>query len=374
MNFIKRKIVIIPLGFVLILSLLWINRYSFFKIYNMQQFYKASPKKMIEANEKAFMEDRDILGRYELFFPSKGTSDAGPFLNPRVHWEIGEIHHQGDLVLPEFVHKELKDDWVTKKPLFKKMGLNFQWMKELAKYDYWNPEEGSPAYPAGKKYETYSFPIPTYKDLMTWAKLRYLYGKETGDVQSALKEVRHLMRLIWTNDYLVSSMVVVAMLKIENQFEEILTPKEIGDWKFIPTEHVMRAKRHFYSLPITSDIRLPDELFNRLTRTSVGICPMLNESAMTYIGMREFLGEELKYGMDRFHELVRVSNCRRSYVFRIWENPNWQTFTSLEGVKIWGNDVMAEKVKSDPDYKATVGFIIASIAYPVFWQYEKPLK
>ena len=110
MNFLKRKIVIIPLGLVFILSLLWINRFSFVKIYYMQQFYKGSPKKMIEANEKAFMEDRDILGRYELFFPSKGTSDAGPFLNPRVHWEIGEIHHQGDLVLPEFVHKELKDD------------------------------------------------------------------------------------------------------------------------------------------------------------------------------------------------------------------------------------------------------------------------
>lgn len=371
MNKLNRKIVIVPVIIALALSVLWLNRFSFTKIYYMQQFYKNSPKKLIETHEKTFMEDREILARYELFYPSSGKSDAGPFLNPRVHWEIGDIHHQGDLVLPEFLNKELKDDWVTKKPLFKKMGVNFQWMKDLQKFDHWNTEVNSPAYPPGKKYETYSYPIPTYKDLMTWAKLRYLYAKEKGDVPEALKEVRHLMRLIWTNDYLVSSLVVVAMLKIENQFEEILTPKEMGDWKFIPVDHVMRAKRHFYSLPTVVDIRLPDELFTRMTKTNVGICPMINEAMMAYIGNRDFLYDELIYSFNRFNELVKISNCRKSYIYKIWEDPNWETHSTLEGIELLGKGVEIEDARKKKTLKATVGYILGNIAVPHFFQYGK---
>lgn len=326
---------------------------------------------MIESHEKTFMEDRVILSRYELFYPSHGKSDAGPFLNPLVHWEIGDIHHQGDLVLPEFIHKELKDDWVTKKPLFKKMGMNFKWMKELQKFDHWNPEVGSPAYPPEKKYETYAYPIPTYKDLMTWAKLRYLYAKEKGDVPDALREVRHLTRLIWTNDYLVSSLVVAALLKIENQFEEILTPKEYGDWKFIPVDHVMRAKRHFYSLPTVVDIRLPDELFHRMSKTNVGICPMLNEALMTYLGNRDFLGKELIYSFNRFNDLLKTANCRKSYVHKLWEDPNWVTHVTLDGMEILGKGITLGEAKQSESLRATVGYMMANIATPYFFQYSK---
>lgn len=365
----SRKSLIITLILIVLSGLVWSNRYFFVKFKHMRAFFKNSPATLIKDNEKLILVDREILAKYDLFLPSNGTKDAGPFLNKLVHWQIGDIHHQGSLTLPEFVHREMNDDWVTKKPLFKKMGLNFGWMKELMNYDVWSPDQNSPVYPEGKRYQTYSFPVPNYKDLMTWAKLRYLYGKETGDAVTALKEVRHLMRLIFTNDYLISSIVVVNMLKMENQFEEILTPKEMGDWAFVPHDHVMRAKRYFHALPSLIDIRLGDETFEKMSKTNVGLCPMVNEALMSYIGMRDFLGDELKYGMNRMERFVETINCRESILRKMWKDPNWETHLTLSGIEVFGKQVTFEDLKKNSDLKAAVGYILANVGTPTNFQY-----
>ncbi|MFP5386237.1 MAG: hypothetical protein ACLGHN_09170 [Bacteriovoracia bacterium] len=372
----KKTFVTILTILIVLTSLLWLGRASIAKYYYMREFFSGSPAKVIKANEKEFMEDREILTRYSLFYGSEGVKDAGPYLNPMIRWEIGDVAHRGSLVLPDFVHKELEKDWVTKKPLFKKMGLKFKWMEELLEYDFWSLEEGSPAYEEGKKYHTYSFPVPTYRDLITWSKLRYLYGKQTGKVRDALIEVRHLMRLIYTNDTIISSMVVLDLLKIENQFEEILTPKEIEDWKFVPHDHIMRAKRHFYSLPAAIDIRLPDETFEKMIKTTVGLCPMLAEGMMVYLTMRDLLKDELKYGFNRMDEAVKNSNCRKTILHEMWNDPEWPAYP-IDGQKfvIFDNTYSWDYVKTRPTLKAALGFKQAALAEPhYFFQYTQETR
>jgi hypothetical protein len=179
------------------------------------------------------------------------------------------------------------------------------------------------------------------------------------------------MRLIWTNDYLISSMVVVNMMKMETQFEEILTPKEMGDWKFIPLDDVMRAKRFFYSLPTLVDIRLSDETFQKMVTTNVGLCPMLSEAMMGYIGMKDFLGDELKYGMIRFARAVDSANCRKTILHKIWADPTWETHTTLEGIKVFDQQVTFDQIKRNSDLKAAVGYILANVGAPMNFQYGK---
>jgi hypothetical protein len=361
MKNISKPLIILFSALIFIGASCWLNRFTLAKYYHMNTYFKASPTKLIKKHEKEFLEDREVLAQYELFTPSSGEKDAGPFLNPKIRWEIGDIAHKGSLTLPEFIHKELNKDWVLKKPLFKKMGLNFQWMKDLHEFDVWNPEENSPAFESGKKYETYSFPIPSYKDLITWAKLRYLYGKETGDVQSALKDVRHLMRLIFTNDYHVSSIVVVNMLQMENQFEEILTPKEMGDWKFIPQDHVMRARRYFHALPSVADIRLSDEIFEKMTKTNTGLCPMLFEGMMNYLSIRDLLQDELKYGFNRMDRMIKSANCRKTILHKMWEDPKWRAAKyDFSEIEILGEKVTRKKFAKHPGLKEATGFIYAN--------------
>ena len=357
-------------------SLLWLGRASVAKFYYMREFFKSSPAKVLKGIEKELMEDREILNRYSLFYGSEGVKDAGPYLNPMIRWEIGDVAHRGNLVLPDFVHKEMEKDWVTKKPLFKKMGLKFNWMKELLEYDFWSLEKGSPAYQEGKKYYTYSFPAPTYKDLITWSKLRYLHGKQTDQVRDALIEVRHLMRLIYTNDTMISNIVVLELLKIENQFEEIITPKEIGDWKFIPHEHIMRAKRYFYSLPAAVDIRLPDETFDKMIKTNVGLCPMLFEGMMVYLTLRDLLKDELVYGFNRMNEAIKNANCRKTILHEMWNDPDWPAFP-LEGreFEIFNNQYSWDYVKTRPTLKAAIGFKEAALAAPQYnIQYDQETR
>ncbi len=365
--FITKKRVTIAAVVCLILTSVWVNRYSFVRLYYMRGFFKLSPAKVIKEHEKLIVEDREILNQYELFSPGRGTRDAGAFLNPRLHWQIGEVHHRGDLVLPEFIHRELSQDWVTKKPLFKKMGLKFDWLKRLRDYDVWSPELSSPAYPPGKRFDTFAYPIPTYRDLVSWSKLRYLYGKESGDTVSALAEVRHLMRLIWTNDNQVAAKVVLGLLQTENEFEGILTPREMGDWKFVPTDHIMRAKRYFSSVAGLIDVRLSDEAFEKNFKTNAGLCLMVNEAMSHYLQLRDFLGKELRYGMERFEQRAAVVNCRRSILFQMWGDRDWKTHYTLDGIRIFNRPVTFDDLEARPELKAAVGYLLGTnpLANPI---------
>jgi uncharacterized protein YqcC (DUF446 family) len=369
-------------GFLLLLGGLWIKRFTILKLYYYDHWSKFSPEAELLKSEKAFFEDRQILSGHEIFRPSKGSQDAGPYLNSKIHWEIGEIHHQGSLVLPEYINKEMRKDWAIKKPLFKKMGLDFKWMNELHHYDHWNPEENSPVYPEGKKYQTYSFPVPTYKDLVSWAKLRLLYGKETKDIQNAFKDVRQLTRLIWTNDYLVSTSVASDLLNVEHEFHDTLLPEEEGEWKLIPEDDLMRAKRHFYALNSATDLRLSDEVFKKFTENAIGVCPMIVEGLMSYIAVREMIGEDLYSKYERMNNLVQGSQkllCRRTIVHKMWEDPNWPSpmpddqnaFSYITDTQILGKQRTWGEVKSDPDLKAIMGYILSSSPSRFSKAYEK---
>ncbi len=345
----------------------WLSRFQIMKYHYKSEWKDASPEEEIKKHEKVILEDREILKKYDVFKPSKGTKDAGPYLNKRIHWEIGDIHHKGDLVLPDFIHKEMNKDWVNKKPLFKKMGMKFDWMKELHQFDYWNPEENSPAYPEGKRYPTYSFPIPSYKDLVTWSKLRLLYGREKGDLVSAFKDVRHLARLIFTNDYLVSSMITISMLRLESEIHE-------GNWEIIPEEDLMRAKRYFYAVSTLIDPRLTDETFAAMVSSNVGKCPMIVEGLMNYISMRELLHEELKDEFKRIVWLVNDSQekCRRTIVHKMWEDPDWPSIMSddqdafgyVGKSKLIGKEMTWGELKKEDDLKALVGFVLGGVGGP----------
>lgn len=310
-------------------------------------------------------EDQELLAEHELFYPSSGVSDAGPFLNHKLHWEIGPIYHKGSLALPGVIHKELQDEsWITKKPIYKKIGVDFYWLKEIKKFDVWSLELDSPAYPIDKKHRPFELPYPTYRDFMTWQKLRYLHAKEIGDVNSALSEVRHLMRLIWTNDNLAAASAVIKMLKVENEFEEIIIPKEVGDWKFISHDRLMRAKRYFFAVIAGTDVRVSDETFTRMTKTNTGNCLALYEGMMFYLGMRDLLKNELSYGYDRMKLSIDSSGCRKTILHKMWDDPKWRTMESVADVQILGKKITDVNGSKQSDLIAAIGYKLSSINGP----------
>lgn len=369
MHTVRKLWLPVLLGLTVILAALWFGRFKVLTLYYREKFDELPLQNQLLKHKKLIEEDQRVLSKYEVFQPSRGTKDAGPFLNSKVHWEIGDIHHQGSLVLPEFLNREMNKDWAIKKPLFKKLGLNFSWMKELLQYDHWSPDTNSPAFPENKKYLTYSFPVPSYRDLITWAKLRLLYGKETGDTQSAYREVRHLIRLIWTNDYLVSSMVAVNMLKLEHQFHEVLLPEEEGSWELIPEDAIMRGKRYFYSSRAFADIALNAEMLNAIPMTEVNLCSIVVEGLMGFISMRDMMKAELEGRYAAMAELVKRSQdkCRKTIVHQMWEDPTWPSFLASDEQNpfayigdhaILGKRLTWKELKENDELKVLLGYIL----------------
>ena len=284
-----------------------------------------SPEEKILKYQDKFLEDRAIMEKYDIFRGSKGDKDAGPFLNPLLNFD-GTPRAPAKLTIPKELEKELSGkDWPAFEPDFKTLNLDFSWMKELHKYDHWSPDLNNPLIDPSKHPNISSLPLPNYRDLIGWAKLRWIHGRLTKDMIPALKDVRQLARLMYTNDYLVSSMVVVSLLRSEGKYIQGYNKKISDGWTVIPDEDLARARKYLWAISEVVDPRLSNETYERLTNTNVGQCQMISEGMLKNLVIRDELKKEYPGEIKRFDETVKTSlkTCRKSLVHMMWEDPTW---------------------------------------------------
>lgn len=301
--------------------------------YPEQQMKKAkldfevlSPEDQILKHEAQFLADRKLIENYEIFRGSKGLKDAGPYLNPLVRWD-----NQGPskLQLPKDLSEKLKDkDWVAFEPDFKTLKLDFTWMEKLSEFDHWAADLNNQYITISDRPLLQEIPFPGYMELTNWAKLRLIHGRKTQTMVKALEEVRQLTRLIFTNDYLVSSTVAVAILRHEGNFVQNYNPKIFGAWKTIPDEALVAAKRYFWGISEMVDPRLSNEVYERFSGADVGKCQMISEGMMKNLIVRDHLKMTYPGAIKRFNETVKnsLNLCRKSLVHMMWEDPEWTVF------------------------------------------------
>ncbi|MFL5784829.1 MAG: hypothetical protein ACJ76H_09485 [Bacteriovoracaceae bacterium] len=276
-----------------------------------------NPEEKILKYQDKFLADRALLKDISFFRGSKGTADAGPYLNPLLT----------TLAISKDLQRELQNrNWVAFEPDFKKLALDFSWMKELHKYDYWAPDFNNPAIDPKKHPNISSLPLPEYSHLISWARLRLMHGRQTRDMKNALADVRQLARLIYTNDYLVSSMVAITILGSEGKYLQNYNPKIWEGWKIIPQETLEAARRYHWGIAEVVDPRISDETYERLTGGNVGKCQMISEGMLKNLIVRDELAKVYPREVQRFGETVKNSLeiCRKSIVHLMWEDPTWK--------------------------------------------------
>jgi len=284
----------------------------------------SSPEEQILKYAAEIEADRKLLEGYEFFRGSKGEKDAGPFLNNLVYFDN---FGPSKIDLPNGLETHLKDkNWIALEPDFKELNLDFSWMEKLHEYDYWAPDANNPHFKAEDKPLLFAIPLPGYMELTNWAKLRLIHGRKTGTMQKALSDVRQLARLIYTNDYLVSSMVAIALLRHEAAFVQNYNPKIFGNWKTIPIDVLSHAKRYHWALPEMVDPRLSDETYERFSTTNVGQCQMISEGMAKNIILRDHLKTTYTKAINRFDVTVKKSleTCRKSIVHFMWNDTEWK--------------------------------------------------
>lgn len=285
-----------------------------------------SPEENLLKFEAQILEDRAVVEKENFFRGSLGQKDAGPYLNPLVHWD-----GQGPskIQLPKEVEEKLRDkDWVAYEPDFNTLTLDFTWMEKLHEYDHWGSDQNNSFINMAQRPQFQSVPFPGYMELTNWAKLRLIHGRKTKTMLKALADVRHLARLIFTNDYLVSSMVAVAILRHEGKFVQNYNKLISAGWVTIPDDVLVRAKRYFWSMAENVDPRLSDKTYQRFSGDIVGKCQMISEGMMKNIIIRDHLPKVYPEVVKRFDETLKSSltGCRKSLVHFMWSDPEWKVF------------------------------------------------
>ncbi len=168
-------------------------------------------------------QDQLVLMRDNPFrdlYKKNSNRSATLFLDDRIPWKAGD---KAELSLPQGLielMKKSKADWLNLSG--KKLGakLDFAWLANLKDYDHWSLWDSAQVKDLLKKptYTLLDAPTPHYPALIAWGKLRMLSSIKTGDSMQAAVEIRHLARLVTSQETLLATLVARTILRNERQF------------------------------------------------------------------------------------------------------------------------------------------------------------
>ncbi len=279
---------------------------------------------------------------------STDNADAGSYLNKRLDWRFlsNKIFHAKDrLELDEAQYTNLFVDqsWLREDnfPMIK--DLDFNWMKVLLKYDHW--DLGSFSLHKEHLHHTLKKPVnllylpvsPRLSQITRpWIMLRYLKALEDKDFKEASLEVRHVIRLLFTNESLVSAMIATSLLRQELLVFAQLPHDLQRTFAVRPLnlKDIERIRRFFMALPSVLPYGGANDL-SELKRLEIGYCVALSEYP-TYINtlyepiFKHLIGNELKI----MFEAIRENRCRLK-VQKLVIAKKDEFHTAMEGIHIF---------------------------------------
>ena len=254
-------------------------------------------KNLEEQIWNAYLADQDVVAKEDFFKLSPRTSDAGDYLNSKMNLGQRFASPPFEIALSYQAIKVLNDrpalkSWVTKADQIDFSKSDFSWMQKIAKYDYWQIYSANSEF-IKYDYPPWALPTPDWSELVNWARLRLLYGIKQGKELQALKEVRHLAHLIYTQDIQESQIMSLGILEIENKFVDYLKTKNKNlNWKTISPDVLVRARRVHFSTPTwISSVTGSDEKYAQVVnlKQPVGVCAAFNRVAVEAYTARDLL-------------------------------------------------------------------------------------
>ena len=284
--------------------------------------------------------------------PVRTNKDAGPYLNARLNWfdvvnnanakkanekylaSLGP-NKISKLLIPANVKDKLDllgSDSFKKAAEIDLKSVDFSWLKELQKFDFWNDEENSPlAYM--DTFDFTSYPIPDYASLFTWARLRLIKGIQEKNVKAAEDEVIHLGRLAHSTENIVGAATSVALFKLIASFAK---GKET-EFK-VDLNLYKNAKLYFFSLSKALGNPINDpQVFDQLTQSPFGpgFCAVMREVGANFFMDKTLLETDLKEIYSKYEVLLKSKMpCRLRHVRSAWMgNPkyviHYKSFSTL---------------------------------------------
>ncbi len=242
---------------------------------------------------------------------------------------------------------------------------------ELLAYDGWSgllptsraslEREGGPGVIA------FQFPRPNVMSLHTLAKLRILQGLRSREPLPALKEVRHLARLVSCGEQLIPQMVTTAILNVEARGYELAVEHGLlpaHAWSPVPAEQRKALKRVSFGLVAVYSGLAPEGTFQRvdaLAGAVPGRCGALGEALEIATLQQAVLGEPYPFEVDHHQPIrdldaaLKTTPCSLPVPRAYWSHPEWtaEVMTEMAGSALldptrlpWVRDIAFYEVAS----------------------------
>jgi hypothetical protein len=286
----------------------------------------------IKAEDKYFPKlqaDLATVSRTYLVSTFTHGKDAGVFLNKKIQWQRDQSRESKvrELALPEDLVKKVRNkNWINLVSEAELKDLNFSWMAELKKYDYWDVHKNSgldvdttPRSLTNIFADDRFWVSPKYTTLEAWSRLRLVKGLRSNSLVAAAEEVRHFGRLIQSNETDVSGLFSLNIYASERQiydyFVESTKGLAVGRWQPASLELIATAKRACASVLLLFDPYSSDKLLKQLYAAeskTLCKCQGINVKAANYSllgsSVRRHLYKTKEESMTR--AILETKTCR----------------------------------------------------------------
>jgi hypothetical protein len=147
--------------------------------------------------------------------------DAAYFMEPLVTWET-HPPSEGLLQLPQPLVDRIRAagrNWATQLSAADTAGLDFDWLAQLQSYDYWSLASAGAVADQAATIDPLMAPIPDYRPLIYYAKLRLVRALAYGDLGIALAQVQHLADIVHSNGITIAEFEAARIVSLEQPFQ-----------------------------------------------------------------------------------------------------------------------------------------------------------
>jgi hypothetical protein len=294
--------------------------------YHLRRSIMASNQKNLEV-APLFYSDQEILNSEAILVSSRYQKDADDFITNNVPVMPTSLN--------ELLNKKSVLELVDSSLSIEANSLDLSWMQKLHQFDSW---DSAPNESNGKltMADVSRWPSPEYEKLRNWAKMRLARSLQTGDTLAAMRDVRQLAQLIYTNESLVADMVALALLNQERAFADWAVKNgylQKGSWLSPSLAWTKAFKRTVWASAELFNYSSDESLFRKVfleNGIAHGRCSALAEGLRRAVLLRPYLTEDVwgskTYAQRRglMSEALERSQgfCRLKKERILWSTPN----------------------------------------------------
>jgi len=308
------------------------------------------------------------------YFKAKAKKDAGPVLNARIDWSGTKENDENKKAYAEYLNSlgdssppslelsselidKLKADgpgFMKKAKSYKLKDLDFQWITDMKKYDFWEIGENSP-WVYLEHFSFASAPFPDLVLLIHWAKLRLIKGVQEHNLPKAIDEVMHLAKLTNSTETLIGTVVALRMIRASSIAEDFQRRGQYIDENFL---HMAETYMIQLMATVSNPLVDPKSLEQLLAAHGPGYCSIVNEAGEGILISKPLLESEMKDVYSEYEKLLTASKvCRWLNLRKAWSGD--PRYVSLFGQIPNGNIDLRKKAiaalksrVSEEDFKA----------------------